>query len=86
MTKNIGVYELGNRLKNTIKIGRADNLQARLHDLRRKDSRGQIGDKALYFRVEETNSRKRSKQRERALLRRYKEKHGELPEFNTYIA
>ena len=40
---------------------------------------------ALYFRYEQTSSDERAKERERALLREFKDKYGRLPKCNERI-
>ncbi|WP_206203928.1 hypothetical protein [Thermococcus sp. GR4] len=77
-----GVYEIANAAKETIYIG-SGKLRSRLlaHFPRAPDPI--VG--ASYFRYEKTGSLERARQRERALLKEYKRKHGKLPKFNQKI-
>ena len=77
-----GVYELGNRLRNVIYIG-SGILDERLRSHFR--SRNPCFQKAYYFRYEPTYGGERARSRERALLREYKRRYGELPLCNERI-
>lgn len=77
-----GVYELGNRAKNVIRIG-SGNLRERLAEhLRSKNS---CIRRSKYFRYEKTSGKEKSLQRERALQKKYKEMHGKLPDCNERL-
>lgn len=74
----IGVYELG-WAKNIVYIGEGD-IAKRIacHDAKEEVNFQQI-------RYEITNSKKRAEQRERAELRRFKQKNDQLPKHNFQI-
>jgi hypothetical protein len=75
--KRGGVYELGNRVKREIYIGRASNLRTRLED--HLNSEDDCIQKASYFRYEVTRS---SKRREKELFDRFERKYRRLPDCN----
>lgn len=73
-----GVYQLANDKKEIVYIGEGKlkhNVSAHLSD------KGAVTS-IVYFRYRENDSKKSSKRRQNILLREYKEKHGEMPEFN----
>jgi len=78
-----GVYELSNSKTDLSKItyiGRGkirDELMRYLDEPCTKSS--------VYFRYEQTSSDERAQERERALLREFKEKYGRLPKCNERI-
>ena len=78
-----GVYELSDSstdLSKIIYIGRGrvlTELKKYLNESCTKE--------ALYFRYEQTSSDERAKERERALLREFKDKYGRLPKCNERI-
>lgn len=82
-----GVYELGNRLRNVIYIGRAgggNTLRGRLRQhCSPSEPKWCIRTKAYYFRYEETRAHI---SRERELLDEYRSSHGgRLPECNQLM-
>lgn len=70
-----GVYELADSKKSIIYIGQG-KLQERLMDHLNNIK------KAKYFRFEQIRSKEKAEQREKALLREYRENHGHLPNYN----
>lgn len=73
-----GVYQFANDKKEIVYIGEGKlkhNISAYLSDR-------EVAESIVYFRYRENNSKKSSKQRQNILLKEYKEKHGEMPEFN----
>lgn len=77
---NLGVYELGDSLKNTVYYG-SGNIQIRLLDhLNKREC-----PMARYFRYERTYSEESARKRERALLDEYKRRYGKLPMYNERL-
>ena len=73
-----GVYQLANDKKEIVYIGEGKlkhNISTHLSD---RD----VTEIIVYFRYRENDSKKSSKQRQNILLKEYKEKHGQMPEFN----
>ena len=77
-----GVYEIADRSKKVIYIGRG-RLRSRLlrHFPRGEDPIPG----AAYFRVARSYSRLRAEQKERKLLKNFKKKHGKLPRYNQRV-
>lgn len=77
-----GVYELGNRSRSIVYIGRSEEgLSGRLKDHAEADGRTCIGRDAVYFRYEVTSQ---SITREKELFRDYKRNNGgSIPDCNT---
>jgi GIY-YIG catalytic domain-containing protein len=79
-----GTYELGNRLRNIIYIGRSDNLRRRL--MEHLNSSDECIQKAFYFRFDDGCSGERQCcYAERRELITYRDEHGRLPECNDNI-
>lgn len=77
-----GIYELGNRLKKIIYIGRGlllDRLFSHLIGSYRCTAN------ASFFRMQKTGGSLRAEQRERSQLNAYHRKHGRLPKCNIRI-
>lgn len=71
---NIGVYELA-QAGSTVYIG-----QGKIRDrIRACDKRNMSFNQVRW---EETNSKRRAKQRENALLKKFEKKYGRLPKYN----
>mgnify|MGYP006910663195 CR=1 FL=1 len=76
------VFELGDSARNVIYIGRG-RIRGELR--RYKRSKDSCKMQARAFRYEQMPSDVRARQRERALLNEYVEKHGKLPRCNKRI-
>ncbi len=73
-----GVYQLANDKKEIVFIGEG-KLK---HNISTHLSNKDVAESIVYFRYRENDSKKSSKQRQNILLKEYKEKHGQVPEFN----
>jgi len=74
---NIGVYEVGDSLKNTVYYGEGGIKERLLYHLDKKEL--PLG---RYFRFEVTNSKERAVQRQNALLEDYKKIYKKYPMYN----
>ena len=77
-----GIYELGNRSKRIIYIGRGLLLDSLLSHLREHYP---CTVNASFFRIQKTGGSLRAEQRERSQLNAYRRKHGRLPKCNRRI-
>lgn len=77
-----GDFELADSGKKVIYIGEG-RIRDELTNYKRCDDTCKM--KARKFRFEQMRSKERAEQRERALLREYKKKHGRLPKCNRRI-
>lgn len=75
----IGVYEIANRERSVVYIGRTRNMKDRLLDhLNGKCT----GEKGYYYRNKITNDIKEAERLEDKFLEEFQEEHGRLPECN----
>jgi predicted GIY-YIG superfamily endonuclease len=77
----LGVYEIGNRLRNVIYIG-SGRIRERLQAHMSPSGNRCIRQKGKYVRWEQTGSKERAQQRENALLEAFYRIHGRWPECN----